>query len=494
MSEPSHLKCSCLNCGQSIEYPAEGTGQTVPCPACEKPVLLTPAIPPVISAPPFQEKPKTQKLGRSNLSKLTEETIRAKTKAGDTPLHRAAKNGQFDLILPQLLTIDLFMVRNSDGNTPLHVAARQGTLNQVPRQFLTRDTLTVRATPHYAPDGFYLTGSGYKALTETPLHIAALYGHGNLIAEEFLTPEFLSIEAKGHGQSVLHYFAMSKSLDCIPDNLANSKIWELKDRQGMTAQDIQKSMVEQDKYVAQKRNESATEKQKTKLRYFGYAIKEGMTKGEASDAIDNCVRDFPEIERAYQNRPATTEQLEQIQKLNEESLRIDGEERYDIATLTYEKVKDIIQEDLWQQKIQENEEFEEEMKVYSNPPTKEQLAVLKESGIGINLSAGITEADLRDLLKLEGQPPRDRDSDIFALHGLTSVTGDAFAAYALADLIMCFGGSLYAQNRADVDYVAACQIASRDPAYLKPTLSKELHWIVFTWPKIKIREWLRPAK
>ena len=34
------LKCECPHCGQSIEYPSEGTGRIVPCPACEKPVTL----------------------------------------------------------------------------------------------------------------------------------------------------------------------------------------------------------------------------------------------------------------------------------------------------------------------------------------------------------------------------------------------------------------------------------------------------------------------
>jgi predicted RNA-binding Zn-ribbon protein involved in translation (DUF1610 family) len=27
-------KCFCASCGQRIEYPAEGTGQTVQCPTC----------------------------------------------------------------------------------------------------------------------------------------------------------------------------------------------------------------------------------------------------------------------------------------------------------------------------------------------------------------------------------------------------------------------------------------------------------------------------
>ena len=37
------LKCECPHFGQNIEYPSEGTGQTVPCPTCDKSVTLTPA-------------------------------------------------------------------------------------------------------------------------------------------------------------------------------------------------------------------------------------------------------------------------------------------------------------------------------------------------------------------------------------------------------------------------------------------------------------------
>jgi len=37
-------KCKCPHCGQSIEYPAEGMGQTVPCPTCEKPFTLLPDV------------------------------------------------------------------------------------------------------------------------------------------------------------------------------------------------------------------------------------------------------------------------------------------------------------------------------------------------------------------------------------------------------------------------------------------------------------------
>ena len=52
MSE--YLKCECPHCGQAIEYPSEGTGQTVPCPTCNQPVFLTPSEPPMpkVAVPP----------------------------------------------------------------------------------------------------------------------------------------------------------------------------------------------------------------------------------------------------------------------------------------------------------------------------------------------------------------------------------------------------------------------------------------------------------
>jgi hypothetical protein len=144
-------KCSCAHCGQHIEFPAEGVGMTVPCPTCEKPLLLMggrlstqpgPIIIPAAAEAPH-EKRKSKHPARTNLTKLTEETIRQKTKRGDIPLHRAAKNGQIDQIPSHLLTVDLFLEENGSGETPLHVAAKYGHLDQVPLQFFTIETLTV---------------------------------------------------------------------------------------------------------------------------------------------------------------------------------------------------------------------------------------------------------------------------------------------------------------------------------------------------------------
>lgn len=298
----------------------------------------------MIPAAPFQEKRREQKLRRSNLSKLTEETIRARTKAGDTPLHRAAKKGQIDLIPSHLLSSELFMVKNNEGNTPLHVAARYGTLNQVPRQFLTKETLTIRATPPFALEGFYFTGSGYKAQIETPLHIAALYGHGDQIPQEFLTPEYLCIEAKGWGETLLHYLARAKSLDVVSQNYAHL-IWNLKDRNGQTAHDLLEGVIAQENYVAQVQSESGTEKQKEKLRYVGCIFDDKITKGQASDTLDECARRFPAKDAEYYNRPATEEQLLKVREINAhcepDELFYDFEEE---GSLTYGKAKDLIQD------------------------------------------------------------------------------------------------------------------------------------------------------
>jgi hypothetical protein len=311
------LKCECPHCGQSIEYPSEGTGETVPCPTCEKPVILTP----VNSSPEFvAEESEKPKRGRTNLSKLTEETIRAKTSAGNTPVHLAAKNGKIDLIPSHLLSAELFMDRNNDGNTPLHIAAMKGTLNQVPHQFLTEETLTIPQAPYYAPDGFHITGSGYKAQSPTVLHVAAYNGYLDQIPKEFFTPDFLLIEATGYRQTVLEYIVKNKRLDLLPENYAESQLWNIKASNGQTPREILEILIEREAqlevvraerqtYIASVRSEPATEKQKEKLRYFGYAFDENISKGQASDALDKCVRDFPEVNQAYYNRPATEAQL-----------------------------------------------------------------------------------------------------------------------------------------------------------------------------------------
>jgi hypothetical protein len=287
MSE--YHKCTCPHCGQSIEYPAEGTGQTVPCPTCEKSFRLFPeiAIPAVkiTVAPAPAQKPIEQKRRRS--------------------LHRAANDGQFVDIPSHLLSIELFTVKNKAGETPLHVAARRGHLDQVPRQFLTKETMTIKKGV-----GSYLTGSGKVAYMETPLHMAVRCGYAHQIPRQFFTPEFLSIRASGYQRTLLHDLAYSNQLGLVPQEYADSDIWKLADYIGRTARDVIQENERRAVYVSQVRSEPATEKQKEKLCYFGYAVISGMTKGEAGDAIDECIRLHPEKDREYYDRPATEEQMD----------------------------------------------------------------------------------------------------------------------------------------------------------------------------------------
>jgi ankyrin repeat protein len=243
----------------------------------------------------------------TKLSNLTEETIRARTKTGDTPLHRAAKTGRISEIPKHLLTTELFMVTNYSFHpeTPLHLAARYGHLDKVPKEFLTKETLT--ASTEYARKESKTGPTPLRNMT--PLHTAALYGYADQIPKEFLTPEFLRIEATGYRQTVLHYLAMSKSLDLIPQIYANSDMWNLRDSSGQTPRDVLQSVIEREAYVARVRAEPAMEKQKEKLRSFGCTFDENISKGLASDALDVCVRDLPEVGQASSDDSATKDQM-----------------------------------------------------------------------------------------------------------------------------------------------------------------------------------------
>lgn len=106
----------------------------------------------------------------------------------------------------------------------------------------------------------------------------------------------------------------------------------------------QKELSEREIYVARVRSEPATEKQKEKLRWFGCVFAEGMTKGQASDLIDKCVRDFPEKDRAYYARPATDEQLTQLRPLLKGSRTKPEDFAGAGKPLTYGRAKDLIWE------------------------------------------------------------------------------------------------------------------------------------------------------
>jgi hypothetical protein len=103
-------------------------------------------------------------------------------------------------------------------------------------------------------------------------------------------------------------------------------------------------------------SEPATEKQKEKLRYFGYKWEEPITKEQASDAIDECVRQFPDVDRAYYNRPAVEEQLARLREISSypsndpNNPDNDPEPYYDpTQPLTYGQAKDLIRDwELWE--------------------------------------------------------------------------------------------------------------------------------------------------
>ena len=61
------------------------------------------------------------------------------------------------------------------------------------------------------------------------------------------------------------------------------------------------------------RNESAMEGQKQKLHFFGCTWDEGITAGQASDALEECAKLFPDAEAAYQKSlPATEDQKDKL--------------------------------------------------------------------------------------------------------------------------------------------------------------------------------------
>lgn len=57
----------------------------------------------------------------------------------------------------------------------------------------------------------------------------------------------------------------------------------------------------------------ATEEQKEKLRFFGCTWDDGITASQASDALEECARQFPDVETSWQKKqPATEKQKEKL--------------------------------------------------------------------------------------------------------------------------------------------------------------------------------------
>jgi hypothetical protein len=310
-NSPRYVTCRCQHCDGHIEFDANELAEenvVVPCPHC--------GLETKISVSPLQK----QKPTRIPLAKLTAETIRSTTKSGDTPLHRAGKNGKFNEIPSQLLQLELFMVRNKRDETPLHFAAKHGHLNQVPPEFLTKETVT--ALDYYG---------------RTPLHVAADYGHVDQIPSAFMTREYLTMPTKNFtSNTILHIVAGRNELSKMPSNCVTSEMWNVKNGYGQTPRGTLEDKIRNDAWTASVRNEPATEKQKEKLRYFGCSWEENITKGQASDALEECARKFPDINRAYYNRPVTDEQLAKLRSFGEDPIGDPDD------PLTYGQAKDWI--------------------------------------------------------------------------------------------------------------------------------------------------------
>jgi hypothetical protein len=197
-------------------------------------------------------------------------------------------------------------------------------------EFLTRETLTVQ------------DNNG-----NNPLHTAAYCDHADQIPGKFLTLEFLGIPTRlryggetRDGDTLLHILAGKNQLGLIPSDCFAPEMWSLKNHYGQTPRDILANAGRREAW----RDDPATAKQKEKLHYFGCTWESEITKGEASNAITECIRRFPQMDTDYYNRPATDPQLAKLRPY----LRANKESPDDYAApgkpLTYGEAKELISE------------------------------------------------------------------------------------------------------------------------------------------------------
>lgn len=200
---------------------------------------------------------------------------------------------------------------------------------------------------------------------ETPLHIAARCGQLCLVPRALLTPALLSLPAQNESAStVLHFIAAANKMDLIPGSCVIPEMWALKRGDGLTLRDILDrawNLHSEKNKASPWRCLPATQKQKDKLRFFGCTWDEGIIKGQASDAIDECVRLYPDRESYYQNRPATEEQREKLRSLGLDP----DEDSYETGEpLTYEEAKDLILEREMEEEMEERVSDEEKERAY----------------------------------------------------------------------------------------------------------------------------------
>src|SRR5665213_870117 len=97
--------------------------------------------------------------------------------------------------------------------------------------------------------------------------------------------------------------------------------------------------------------EPATEAQKNKLLWFGCTWDEGISKQQASAALDECRKQFHARDREYYARPATEDQLAAVRS----QLEPDEEpnDYADDGVLTYGEAKDLLRD--WARDAQRSE-------------------------------------------------------------------------------------------------------------------------------------------
>lgn len=177
------IRFCCQSCGRHLVVDEAGVGLQLACPECQQQITV-----PAESA---QLRPR-----RSSLAGLDEQSILRRTKTGDTPLHRAARQGRIQEIPRELLSIEHFLATNNEGRTPLHFAATNAHLDQVPPEFLTEHSLSIR-----------------DMFGATALHRAAEYGSITQIPKAILTGKLMGLRNKS-GETVS---------DILKDNLPTEK-------------------------------------------------------------------------------------------------------------------------------------------------------------------------------------------------------------------------------------------------------------------------------
>lgn len=126
---------------------------------------------------------------------------------GESPLHEAAKKGDYTQFCPQLLTknLEIWATKNTKGSNPLHLAAKSKTLNQVPTQLL----LDTGRKPHEFLDITIDSRANFQNGV-TPFQLAIVNGCFLQIPEASVTLERLTYNRKGRRNSLEILAAIGK--------------------------------------------------------------------------------------------------------------------------------------------------------------------------------------------------------------------------------------------------------------------------------------------